>query len=351
MSFDRPTLPELVEQQLLEIEARLPGAEARLRQSNLNVLARVFAGGLHQQYGFLDWLSRQCFPDSADDEFAERWANIWLLNGRKPAVIAQGTVHLSGNAGAVLPAGSVLVSSAGLEYQTLAEVTLGAGGADVAIGARVVGAAGNAPAGAALTLTNPVAGINGSAIVTAPGLTQGSDIEPIVDLRQRVLRRIQTPPQGGSVTDYVQWATSVAGVTRAWVLPMQLGVGTVVVLFVRDGDSVIIPDVSEIATVQAAIDLVRPVTAAVTVLAPTPKICNFTIQLTPSSVAVKAAVTASLQSLLAREAAPGKTLLISQIREAISTAAGEIDNVLTVPSANVTHTALEMPVMGAITWA
>lgn len=351
MSFDRPTLPALVEQQLLEIESRLPGAEARLRQSNLNVLGRVFAGGLHQQYGFLEWLSRQCFPDTADDEFAERWAAIWLAEGRKPAVIAQGLVHITGNIGAVLPAGSVFVSSAGLEYQTLADATIGAGGADVAVGARVVGLAGNMASGAALTLVNPVAGIVGKATVNAPGLTQGTDIESIVDLRQRVLRRIQTPPQGGSVTDYVQWATSVAGVTRAWVLPGQLGVGTVVILFVRDGDTPIIPDAAEVATVQSVIDFVRPVTAAVTVVAPTPKACNFTIQLTPANAATKAAVTASLQSLLAREGAPGKTLLLSQINEAISIATGETDHVLTVPSANVTHAALEMPVMGAITWA
>ena len=349
MSFTRPTLPDLVEQQLLEIESRLPGAESRLRQSNLNVLARVFAGGLHQQYGFLDWLSRQCFPDTADDEFAERWATIWLAEGRKPAVIAQGVVHISGNLNAVLPQGSVLLSSANLEYQTLADAQCGANGADVAIAARQVGAAGNLDTGA-LTLASPVAGIQSKAVVNAPGLTQGSDIEPITALRQRVLQRIKAPPQGGSVTDYVQWATAVSGVTRAWVLPGQMGVGTVVVLFVRDADVSVIPDAAEVATVQAAIDLVRPVTAAVTVLAPLAKVVNFTITLTPNSVVVREAVTASLKSLLTREAAPGKTLLISKVREAISTAAGEADHVLTAPAGNVSCTALEMPVLGAITW-
>jgi uncharacterized phage protein gp47/JayE len=65
---------------------------------------------------------------------------------------------------------------------------------------------------------------------------------------------------------------------------------------------------------------------------------------------VQAAVLAELQDLLLREATPGGTLLLSHIRAAISSAAGETDFVLTSPAANVTNTTGNMCTMGTITW-
>jgi uncharacterized phage protein gp47/JayE len=77
---------------------------------------------------------------------------------------------------------------------------------------------------------------------------------------------------------------------------------------------------------------------------------NFNIELTPNSLTVKAAVEAELRDLLLREAAPGVTLLISHVREAISTAVGETDHVLISPTANQTYTTGQMPTFGSITW-
>ncbi len=63
-----------------------------------------------------------------------------------------------------------------------------------------------------------------------------------------------------------------------------------------------------------------------------------------------AAVAASLADLIRRQAEPGGTLLISHIREAISTAAGEHDHELISPAADVTHATGHIAVMGRITW-
>ena len=76
-----------------------------------------------------------------------------------------------------------------------------------------------------------------------------------------------------------------------------------------------------------------------------------TIALTPSTAAVKSAVAAELADVLQREAYPGGTILLSHLREAISVAAGETNNVLTAPTADVTHSAGQMAVLGAITWS
>ena len=156
---------------------------------------------------------------------------------------------------------------------------------------------------------------------------------------------------GGASYDYTAWALAVSGVTRAWVYPAELGLGTVTVRFVRDLDATPIPDAGEVAAVQAYIDARRPVTAQVTVVAPTAVPINFQIQgLTPSNATVQAAVQAELQDLLLRESVPGGTILLSHIRAAISAAAGETDYVLVSPAANVTNTTGNMSTIGTITW-
>ena len=94
----------------------------------------------------------------------------------------------------------------------------------------------------------------------------------------------------------------------------------------------------------------RPVTADVTVFAPTAVPMNFTIELTPSDATTKAAVIAELEDLILREAEPGGTILLSHINEAISLAAGETDHILTVPSADVTVTTTQISTMGTVTW-
>jgi uncharacterized phage protein gp47/JayE len=143
----------------------------------------------------------------------------------------------------------------------------------------------------------------------------------------------------------------VAGTTRAWEYPNVDGLGTVAVRFVQDDDPVsILPSAGEVATMQTYIDGKAPVTADVTVYAPTQKTLNMTISITPDTAAVRAAVEAELEDLILREGDPGATLLLSQLNEAVSIAAGETDHTITVPAANVTHAVGEMPKLGTITW-
>lgn len=350
MAFSRPTLAQLIERAQADIETRLPGADAGLRNSALNVLARTHSGAVHGLYGYLDWISRQVLPDTADAEILERWASIWGVT-RKAASFAAGPITLTGTVGTVVPAGTVLQTSAGQEYETDAEVTLASTTATAQVTALVAGQAGNLVAGTTLTLVSPIAGLNSQALVASGGLVAGADAETDAALRTRLLTRIQEQPHGGADFDYIAWALEVPGVTRAWVYPAELGLGTVTVRFVRDDDASIIPDAAEVQAVQDHIDALRPVTAVVTVVAPIAVPLDFTIQLTPNTSTVQAAVQAELEDLIRREALPGGTILISHIREAISLAAGETDHVLTAPAADVTHTTGQIAIMGTITWA
>lgn len=356
MPFNRPALPTLIDRAEADIESRLPGADARLRRSNLNVLARVHAGAVHGLYGYLDWIARQILVDKADTEFLERHATIWLPAGRLPAAYAAGKVTVTGASGAVIPSGTVFKRADGAMYSSSAEATIVAGTALVAVVANVAGQVGNGVAGITLNLDSPIAGVNAAAVVTVGALTGGAEIESDSSLRARVLARIQQPPHGGAKHDYIAWAKEVPGVTRAWCYPLEMGDGTVTVRFVRDNDASLIPDANEVAAVQAYIEAVRPVAGELFVVAPVAVPVNFTISITPATASVKAAVEASLRDLLIREAKPeggaGEGVILrTHISEAISLAAGETDHVLIVPAANITPSIGQMATFGAITWA
>ncbi len=350
MPFSRPDIQTLIDRLAGDIESRLPGTDARRRRSVLAALARAQAGAAHGLHGHLDWLARQLMPDTAETDHLERWASIWGVS-RKPAAPAAGTVTFTGTDGSTIPAGTALARADGAEYTTDAAATIAAGVASVAVTATVPGAAGNAAAGTQLSLTAPVTGVQGQATVDAPGLAGGADTEDDASLRARLLARIREAPHGGNANDYVQWALEVPGVTRAWVYPQELGPGTVTVRFVADDDPAgPIPSQTLVDGVAAHIDALRPVTAAVTVVAPVDVPINPTIRLTPNDPAVQAAVQAELEDMLRREAVPGGTILLSHINEAISIAAGETDHALVSPTADVTHATGELAVLGTITW-
>lgn len=349
--FARPTLAELINRTLADTTSRL-SADELLRRADAEVLARVLAGAAHGLYGYIDWLSRQILPDSSESEWLERHASLWLAEGRKPAAVATGAVSFTGISGSVVPAGTVLTTAGGVQVATVAEVTLSAGAGTAAAESVIAAAAGNLVAGTPLTLVSPIAGVQSVAAVASGGLTGGAGIEDDEALRARVIARIRQPPQGGCAYDYEAWALQVEGVTRAWVYPQELGLGTVTVRFVRDDDANMIPDAGEVATVQAHIDALRPVTAQVTVVAPVAVPLDITITgLVPDTAAVRAAIQAEVTDLLRREAVPGGAILISRLREAISIAAGESDHVLTSPTVNITHATGELAVLGGITWA
>jgi len=348
MSFDRPDLATLLGRARADIESRLEGADAGLRRSVLGVLATMHAGVTHGLYGYLDYLSAQLMPDTAEVEYLDRWAGIWKI-ARTPAAKATGTALISGTSGAVLPAGALLRRADAAEYVVTVETTLADGAASVPIQAKISGASGNTGPRAKLSLASPVAGVQ--SVATVEDCSGGADAESDDSLRARLLARVRQAPHGGADFDYEAWVLAVPGVTRVWVSPLELGPGTVTVRIMTDAitdDG--IPTSESVALAQAALDASRPVTADVTVAAPIAAPLNPQIALAPDTSAVRAAVQAELLDLLRREARPGGTILISHLREAVSIAAGEHDHVLVSPVADVAHATGEIATLGTITW-
>ena len=343
--FERPTLAELKQRIQADIVSRLELKGGIMRRSVVGVISTVLAGCSHLWHGHMDWVSKQVLTDTMDEDYLLREASIYGIT-RKAAAVAGGRVVFTGNTGSVVPAGAVLKRASDSALFT----TLEDGFTSVGITAQEAGSAGNTDAGAVLNLISPISGVQSGAVVDSNGITGGSDIESVDSLRERVLARKQQPPQGGNKQDYVAWALEVPGVTRAWCFPGYMGIGTVGVTFVRDGDASFIPDADEIASVNVYIEGKRPVTADVYVFAPTQKAVDITISLAPNTVAVQASVQVELEAFFKREGAPGETIYLSRISEAISSSLSEVHHKITEPAADVTTTAYEIAVLGTVTF-
>lgn len=346
MPFARPTPAELRNRFAAEIEAGLPGADARLRRSVEEIIVRVLAIAAHEMHGHLAWAALQILVDTAEAEQLDRHGTIWGVP-RRPAAPARGAVSLTGTAGAPVPAGTEFRRADDARYTLDEDVTLGAGATMGALTAVLGGVAGNSPFGQALVQVAPVPGLVG-AVVGAGGLTAGADIEADADLRSRIIARIQAPPSGGTEADWIAWARAVPGVSRAYVRPGLSGLGTVTVIIM--GPEGELPTEPLLDEVQAALDAQRPVTARPFAIAPVAAVVDVDVRVAPDTVAVRAAVLGAIDSWFRSEAVPGETLRLSRLSEAISAAAGEAWHRIEAPAADVAMGLTEIPVLGVVTF-
>lgn len=362
MAFNRPTLQQIIER----VEGDIKGALSIviiLRRSFLAAISRAIAGVGHVLHGHLVFISKQIFPDQAEEEFLDRWGSIYSLE-RNPAIFAQLNVEFVFTAAGSVPLGTVIQRSDGVEYTVDAEVLAGAGGTFAGVvTASIAGSEGNVSDGSILALQSPIANVAGDVEVTSTAI-EGENQETDPAFRQRIVNRIQEPPSGGTTADYERWALEVTGVTRAWVFPAGMGPGTVSVTFVQDDDTPsIIPDAAELAAVLLNITIQKPVTAEIFVFPPIENTVDLDIAIKPNTTAVQASVTTELQDLFRREtevkgAVDGVVdtfdgvLPISRIDEAISIAAGEEDhNILNITENPEPLTIGGLLILGTITFS
>lgn len=341
-----PTLKALRELNRSNIVAQM-NSGAIIPNSIERVFADSNAGLAFLSLLYLDYIAQQVMPDTATD-WLPRYADIWLTNnggGQKPAALASGTITTTGITNTIIPSGAVLIggsipSTTGgnptvISYQVTAQTTVGAGPTPVPIAAITAGTVGNVDSGTTLTWSPAIAGVNGAATVVTLG--GGADQETLDELRARLLQRIRQPPMGGDADDYVAWATSVAGVTRAWTSPLEMGPGTVTVRFMMDdlrASNGGFPLPADVATVQAYINSKHPVTAIdVFVVAPIPEPVSFTLTgLNSTNPGTMANIATSVTAMLTAQAAPAsssngspipaQTIYAAWVSDAVFRAAG-----------------------------
>src|SRR5260363_7449 len=281
-----------------------------------------------------------------------RFSNLRIVGD---AQAAAGRVTFTGAPGAVIPKGAPLVRSDGMTFTTQTSALVDAEGmATVEVQAEsdpagLSGAAGNTPVGTPMTLGTAIAGVQSNGLVHTP-LTGGTDLESDDSLRRRMLAAYQQPPQGGSQTDYVQWALQVEGVTRAWCAPQGFGIGTVVVYIMCDqsqaeqagfpqGEDGVAQD--EPRGVAASGDQLRvanhlyvlqPVTALVYVVSPLAHRVDVEISGLPNAAPeIREAIAAAIRAVFSREGQPGRPVYLSSIESAIAAIAGTAGFIIPSP--------------------
>lgn len=349
MAFSRPSLQEIVQRVYTDLTSK-SGIQSPLKKSILKAFAYAIAGTAHLLFGFLDFIYKQAFPTTCDETVLIVWAYIYGIP-RKQASFAEMVVKFTGVNGSVIPALTILKKADGTEYETKSEVMIAGGQALVSIICKSAGTIGNIDAGLKLNLVSPISGVIAQAAIQEAGLINGQDQETIELWRERILERIKEPPHGGNKADYKAWALEIPGVTRVWVYPAYLGIGTVGLSFVNDAEADIFPTSGKVAEVQEILDEKRPVTAELIVFSPVKDEIDFDIEISPNIAAVRTAVENNLKDLFKREGEPGGKIPLSHIREAISLAAGEYDHILNSPSADIESDQGHLAVLGEITFS
>jgi uncharacterized phage protein gp47/JayE len=329
MPWKTPTLKEVRTYTRDYVLAQL-GAKAMVPNSVLRIMSDAMSGLSHLVLLYIDWLSKQLLPDTAETEWLDRHGQIWLVNadgskGRKAATYAHGDLLFTGVTGIIVPSGTLLGAASGIQYQTTADATMGDSGAIASAVSLTAGIQGNLPDGQSIGLTSPLTNVDASA-TTYGDMTGGADTETDDELRERILRRIQQPPMGGAQYDYEAWALAVPGVTRAWAAPEQ-GVGTITVRFLMDdlrASDDGWPTPEDVRTVANYIDSKRPVTVKdCFVLAPIKEFIDVTIaNLVPDTTNVRGAIEQSIRDMLFAKAMPGQTIFAAWISYAIMNAQG-----------------------------
>jgi uncharacterized phage protein gp47/JayE len=347
MTITTPDINTISQAAIAAIQSRLQ-RDATLPRSPLKVIAKTVSGAADGIYEAVDSAASDIIYDTASEDALVRWAGIWGLT-RKAPTPAKGIVVFTGGTGTI-PAGTLVARADGIQYAVDLDIPLIGNTGAGTVTCLSAGAMTNVDDGTNLTLVQPVEGVASSVTCSTGGLSDGNDIEKIEELLARLLERIRQTPPGGAGPDYEEWALAVAGVTRVWVKSGWNGPGTVGVLFMCDDRANPIPQTADVTAVQTAIDAVRPVSATTYAVAPTAAPLNFSIQLLPDSAAARTAVQAELQELITTTTEPGGTTLLSQLRAAISAAAGVTDYMMPTPAANVTAAAGSITTMGVITW-
>ena len=374
MPFIRPKLSDLRAQVAADITSGLPSADGLLRFSNLQITGKAVAGMAHLNFGYLDWIARQGVPFTSSGEFLFAWA---ALKGvfQNPAQAAVLTISLPGTPGAILNVNSSISRSDSATYTVLATATVGAGGV-VLVQAQsdLPGSAGNADPNTQMSLGVSIPGIQSSGVVTGT-VTTGTDQELEDSVFNRMMAAYQSTPNGGSYSDYVNWALAVPGVTRAWCTPNGFGTGTVVVYvmfdianasyhgFPQGTNGISASDnrstsgnlaTGDQLTVANSIYAVQPVTPMVYLCSAISNPIPFTFTgLTGASTVVRAAIAAAITEIFLEQGSPkadGSIVALGDIESAISAISGTKGFVITSPLANLTNAAGYLPTLGVITY-
>ncbi len=226
------------------------------------------------------------FPQWAYDEYLDLHAEMIGLK-RKESNKATGILNVTAREGTIIPKGFIFATPATNSPSILFEATQTTtinetGIATIKIQAVEGGRLSNVTNDTILLMLKPIAGV--TSVTNLEPTTGGSQIEDDESLRVRVLYALHKGiSYVGNDADYLSWATAVAGVGKAFVIPEWDGPGTVKVVVVDEeglpaNQQIVEAVYSHIVSPKDRIKRLAPIGATVTIVPPT--IVNITIQAT-----------------------------------------------------------------------
>lgn len=281
MAFETPSLDENHAFLLLLLVCLMPSSDTT-EGSFYWLFLKTLAAAAASNDAHIDATKDELLEDTAVDNLP-RFADLQPGGPipRKTATPARKAraLRVSGAATTLVPANATLTSTSGLTYRIERADVVGPGlYVDVDIVSVDVGAATRLTVGSSaepteLTFTDTPAGLEDTAKLVLDLDEGGDDLEPIEAWRSRILLAKRSKARGGTADNYVAWILSKeaqdAGVScaAAFALPTRNGRGTVDVVGLHAGTgNARTLEAPERADLQAFLDGVRPVTAAVRVL-------------------------------------------------------------------------------------
>ncbi len=306
MAIENSTLEQLTERVRNQFSAILPDSDSWLYPNNIWIVATVIAGLFWEALGTVRKIPELVMPDTASGEYLERWAALYGIQ-RILSAKATGKVMLDGIVGTSIPVGTVFNGRGQSFVSTTLPVWTG-NAATFSIEAQQDGDQANLPAGTPLYAGSEIAGAH-AYIVGAGGIAGGLCNETDTELRERLLLRMRSRQRYGTICDFKEWATEVAGVSRAWAKNEAGGINVYVEL-----NGAALEEVNTYLNDECR----KPVCAVVKAVETIPQPLHLTLscEAAPSD-AEKAVINHALQQWLFDHAAPGLCIPSSEIERAL----------------------------------
>lgn len=266
-------------------------------------IASANSKAVYDNYVFLQELFPQLFPFFATDSvYLDEHMTFFGLT-RRAETKATGNVIFSGNEGATIDIGTIVISKTGERYKLLELVTIdsegiGSGTAEAENG----GTVGNLGVGDIVTMEISIPNVFN--VTNEVAFNNGYPIEAVESCWSRMKGKASKPAHSGNKNDYINWAKEVEGVGKVTVLGSGEEVTTgvdvplaSVYVYITDYD--LLPVTTLVDTVKDYIeDDRRPVGANVSVISFTGIDINVAVEVKLSGTETLADVTTSFENYL-----------------------------------------------------
>lgn len=306
---------------------------------------------LNELYHTLDALIPIAFVDETSGLYIDKRAGEFGI-ARKPGQTATVALTLTGSEGCSVPTGTLFRTEDGLEFATIAPVTIdGTGTATVIAAASEIGVVYNIPAGTIVRPTQSVSKLD--TVTNAEAAAGGMDEETDEALLERLYAYWREPATSGNRYHYEHWAMGVNGIGAARCIEVWNGPGTVKV-FVADMNIQPVKD-ELLQAVTAEIEKERPVCADVTVESVTGVeisiAASITVTTSGTLESVKKEFVESLEDYIRYTVFDAPYLSYNQIAYLLMSADDIVDyDALTINGAkdNIALTLGQVPVLGTV---